>query len=90
MPTIGEQGLKTYPTYSWWGVYVPTGTPRAIVDRLNVELAKAARSPDVARKFADQIDMEILASSPDEFTAFQKAEQERWFKVITDNNIKAD
>ncbi len=90
VPTIGEQGLKTYPTYSWWGVYVPTGTPRAIVDRLNVELAKAARSPDVARKFADQIDMEILASSPDEFTAFQKAEQERWFKVITDNNIKAD
>ncbi len=90
VPTIGEQGFKTYPTYSWWGVYVPTGTPRAIVDRLNVELAKAARSPDVAQKFADQIDMEILASSPDDFAAFQKAEQERWFKVIADNNIKAD
>src|SRR5476651_926140 len=90
VPTIGEQGLKTYPSYSWWGVYVPMGTPRAIVDRMNVELAKAARSPDVAQKFADQIDMEILASSPDEFATFQKAEQERWFKVITDNNIKAD
>ena len=90
VPTIGEQGLKTYPSYSWWGVYVPTGTPRAIVERLNVELAKAARSPDVAQKFADQIDMEILASSPDEFAAFQQAEQERWFKVITDNNIKAE
>jgi tripartite-type tricarboxylate transporter receptor subunit TctC len=90
VPTIGEQGLKTYPTYSWWGVYVPAGTPRAIVDRMNVELAKAARSPDVAQKFADQIDMEILASSPDEFAAFQKAEQERWFKVVTDNNIKSD
>ena len=90
VPTIGEQGLKTYPTYSWWGVYVPTGTPRAIVDRMNVELARAARSPDVAQKFADQIDMEILASSPEAFAAFQKAEQERWFKVITDNNIKAD
>jgi tripartite-type tricarboxylate transporter receptor subunit TctC len=90
VPTIGEQGLKTYPTYSWWGVYVPAGTPRAIVDRMNIELAKAARSSDVAQKFADQIDMEILASSPDEFAAFQKAEQERWFKVIADNNIKAD
>ncbi len=90
VPTLGEQGLKTYPTYSWWGVYVPAGTPRLIVDRMNVELATAARAPDVARKFAEQIDMEIIASTPDEFAAFQKGEQERWFKVISDNNIKAD
>lgn len=90
VPTVGEQGFTTYPTYSWWGVYVPTGTPRPIVDRLNAELAKAARSPDVARKFADQIDMEIIASSPEEFAAFQANEQERWFKVIKDNNIKSD
>jgi tripartite-type tricarboxylate transporter receptor subunit TctC len=90
VPTIAESGLKTYPTYSWWGVYLPAGTPRVIVDHMNAELAKAARSPDVARKFADQIDMEILASSPEEFAAFQKSETERWFKVIKDNNIKGD
>jgi tripartite-type tricarboxylate transporter receptor subunit TctC len=90
VPTLDEQGLKTYPTYSWWGVYVPTGTPRPIVDRLNVELAKAARSPDVAQKFAEQIDMEIVAGTPEEFAAFQAGEQERWFKVIKDNNIKGD
>lgn len=88
--TLAEQGLKTYPTYSWWGVYVPTGTPRPIVDRMSVELTKAARSPDVAQKFAELIDMEILASSPEAFAAFQKEEQERWFKVIRDNNIKSD
>ena len=88
--TLGEQGLQTYPTYSWWGVYVPTGTPRPIVDRLNAELAKAARSPDVAQKFAEQIDMEIVAGTPEQFAAFQASEQERWFKVIKDNNIKGD
>ena len=88
--TLAEQGLKTYPTYSWWGVYVPTGTPRPIVDRMSVELAKAARSPDVAQKFAEQIDMEIIASFPEEFATFQASEQERWFKVIKDNNIKGD
>jgi tripartite-type tricarboxylate transporter receptor subunit TctC len=90
VPTLAEQGLKTYPTYSWWGVYVPAGTPRPIVDRMSVELGKAARSPDVAQKFADQIDMEILASTPEEFAAFQKREQERWFKVIKDYGIKSD
>jgi len=90
VPTLAEQGLKTYPTYSWWGVYVPAGTPRPIVDRMGVELTKAARSPDVAQKFAELIDMEILASSPEAFAAFQKSEQDRWFKVIKDNNIKSD
>ena len=49
-----------------------------------------ARSPDVAQKFADQIDMEILASSPEEFASFQKSEQERWFKVIKEYDIKSD
>ena len=89
-PTLAEQGLKTYPTYSWWGVYAPTGTPRPIVERMTAELAKAVRTPDVADKFGEQINMEILASTPAEFASFQKAEQERWFKVIQDNNIKAD
>lgn len=89
-PTLAEQGLSTYPTYSWWGVYVPTGTPRPVIDRMSTELAKAARAPDVAKKFADQIDMEILASTPEEFAQFQQREQERWFKVIKDNDIKSD
>ena len=62
----------------------------AIVDRMNAELAKAVRSPDVAQKFVELIAMEILASTPEEFAAFQKSEQERWFKVIKDNGIKGD
>jgi tripartite-type tricarboxylate transporter receptor subunit TctC len=90
VPTLGEQGFNTYPTYSWWGVYVTAGTPQPVVDRMIVELAKAARSPDVAQKFAEQIDMEIIASTPDEFAAFQQREQDRWFKVIKDNGIKSD
>ena len=90
VPTLAEQGIATNPTYSWWGVYVPAGTPRPIVDRVTQEVTKAVRSPDVAQKFRDQIDMEIIASTPEEFTAFQQREQERWFKVIKDHNIKTD
>lgn len=89
-PTLGELGLKTYPTYSWWGIYAPAGTPQPIVDRMHAELVKAVNTPDVRQKFGEQMDMEILGSTPAEFGAFQKAEQERWFKVIQDNNIKAD
>ena len=90
VPTLGELGLKTYPTYSWWGVYAPAGTPQPIVERMHVELVKAVQANDVRQKFAEQIDMEIVGSTPAEFAAFQKTEQERWFKVISDNGIKAD
>jgi tripartite-type tricarboxylate transporter receptor subunit TctC len=88
-PTLTEQGIKSYPTYSWWGIYAPAGVPTPILDRMNAELAKAVRSPDVRQKFVDQIHLEILASSPQDFAAFQKAEQERWFKIIKENDIKA-
>jgi tripartite-type tricarboxylate transporter receptor subunit TctC len=89
-PTLIEQGIKGFPSYSWWGVYAPTGTPRPIVDRMNAEVAKAVHSPDVTQKFVDQFNMEILTTSPEDFAAFQKVEQERWTNVIKDNDIKGD
>ena len=53
--------------------------------------ASAAELPHrVAQKFVEQFNMEILTSSPEEFAAYQKSEQERWFKVIKDNDIKGD
>ena len=89
-PTLREQGVKGYPTYSWWGIYAPAGTPRPIVERMNGEIAKALRSPEVAPKLAAQIGMEILATSPEAFADFQKLEQERWTRIVTDNGIKAE
>ncbi len=89
-PTLIEQGIKGFPSYSWWGVYAPTGTPRPIVDRMNAEIAKAVHSTDVTQKFVEQFNMEILTTSPEAFAAFQKVEQERWTKVIKENDIKGD
>ena len=89
-PTLAEQGIKSFPSYSWWGVYAPTGTPRPLVDRMHAEIKKAVRSPDVTQKFIEQFNMEILTNSPEDFAAYQKAEQERWFKVIKENDIKGE
>ena len=89
-PTLIEQGIKGFPSYSWWGIYAPAGTPRPIVDRMHIALTKAVRSADVTQKFQDQFNMEILTSSPEDFAAYQKVEQERWFKVIKENDIKGD
>ena len=89
-PTLAEQGIKAFPSYSWWGVYAPAGTPRPIIDRMHAEIAKAVHAPDVTKKFVEQFNMEILTTSPEDFAAYQKSEQERWFKVIKDNDIRGD
>ncbi len=89
-PTLIEQGVKGFPSCSWWGLYAPAGTPRPIIDRMHAEVTRAVRSPDVTQKFVEVFNMEILTSSPEQFTAYQKSEQERWFKVIQDNDIKGD
>jgi tripartite-type tricarboxylate transporter receptor subunit TctC len=89
-PTLAELGVKSFPSYSWWGVYAPAGVPRPLIDRMNAEIKKAVQSPDVTQKFIEQFNMEILTTSPEDFAAYQKSEQDRWFKVISDNNIKGD
>jgi len=90
VPTLTEQGIKAMPSFSWWGVYAPAGTPRPIVERMHAEIAKAVRSPDVAQKFVEQFDMEITLNSPAEFAAFTAREQEIWAKVIRDNSLKPE
>jgi tripartite-type tricarboxylate transporter receptor subunit TctC len=90
VPTLTEQGVKALPSYSWWGVYAPAGTPRPIVDRMHAEISRAVRSADVTRKFVDQFDMELVLNSPAEFAALTRREQEFWGKVIRDNNLKPE
>jgi len=88
--TLTEQGIKSMPSFSWWGVYAPAGTPKPIVERMLAEIGKAVRSPDVTQKFVDQFDMEITLPPPDQFAAFVAKEQELWGKVIKDNSLKLE
>jgi tripartite-type tricarboxylate transporter receptor subunit TctC len=88
--TLTEQGVKALPSYSWWGVYAPAGTPQPIVERMHAEITKAVRTPDVTQKFVDQFDMEVVLNSPAEFAALARREQEFWGKVIRDNNLKPE
>lgn len=86
--TVAEQGVSGFSALSWWGVIAPASTPAPIVRRLNEELAKALKNPDVAEKLRGQ-GMDIVGSSPEEMTRFMAGEVERWAKVVKDNRIKA-
>ena len=87
--TVAEQGYPGFETSQWYGLNAPAKTPDAIIQRLAVEAAKAARSPKVAERFAAD-DAEGIGSTPAEYGAFVKKEQERWSKVVRTAKIKAD
>ena len=88
VPTVAEQGVPGFESVAWWGVIAPTGTPPEIISRLNDELVKALKTPEVAEKLSAQ-GMEIVGSKPEALQAFLQSEIGRWSKVVKDNKIKA-
>src|SRR4029079_19651361 len=89
VPTIDEAGVPGYDLSVWFGVLAPAGTPREIVQRLNVEIVKILQSPDVRERFFKQ-GVDVQTSTPEQFDAFVKSEVGRWAKVIKEAGIRAD
>lgn len=87
-PPIGDS-LPGYESTVWFGILAPAGTPKDIVARLNTEMVKIIRSPEIADRFA-KAGVDPVGSSPEEFGSFLRAEVARWAKVVQDANIKAD
>ena len=80
LPTIAET-VKGYEFVSWMGTFVPAGTPRPIVDRLNAELKKAVADPDVASKLSVQT-LDPMHATPEEFAGLLKAEYDKYGHVV--------
>jgi tripartite-type tricarboxylate transporter receptor subunit TctC len=89
VPTFAEGGLSDYDASSWYGFHAPAGTPRAIVDKLNRELVRIVRLPDIQDKLR-QMSAEPVGNTPEQFDAFVKAEIAKWGKVIRALNLKID
>ncbi|HYD62198.1 MAG TPA: tripartite tricarboxylate transporter substrate binding protein [Noviherbaspirillum sp.] len=89
VPTLNEAGLKGYELNGWYAVFVPAKTPRAVVDKLNEEITKAIKHPDVAKRFA-QLGAEPGGSSPEELAKYLGSEIKRWSEIIRTRDIKAE
>src|SRR5215813_7386266 len=79
--------LPGFEAYEWNGVFVPHGTPKAIVQTLNAKINEAIASPEVRDRF-EQLNIETRATTPEEFGAYVKDQMERWGKIVKDANIK--
>jgi tripartite-type tricarboxylate transporter receptor subunit TctC len=89
LPTIAEAGLPGYEFVPWHGMVAPRGTPPAIVSLLNDRLKKILAMPDQARRFAE-LGLDVIASSPEEFSAHLKSELKKWGRVIKERGMRAD
>jgi tripartite-type tricarboxylate transporter receptor subunit TctC len=81
LPTISEAGLKGFEANNWYGILVPAGTPRPIIDRLNKEVVAVLNLPDV-KEFLFKQGLDTAPSTPDEFGAYIRSEKAQWEKVI--------
>jgi tripartite-type tricarboxylate transporter receptor subunit TctC len=82
LPTMVESGIAGFEMTSWQAVYAPKGTPKAVVQRLNAEIVKALKLPDVQAKLEGQLGMNIVASSPEELAAHMAREIPRWAALV--------
>src|SRR5687767_6227982 len=89
VPSVGEAGFSDLVVTSWQAAAAPAKTPREVVAKLNDAMVKALRSPDISERMG-QIGFDVVASSPDEFGAFMKAEVDRWTRVVAKGNIKPE
>lgn len=89
VPTLAEQGLAGFESGTWQGILVASGTPPAIVNRLNAELIKIIRQPDIRVKLAGQ-GAEVVTMSPTQQDEFFRVERGRWAKVVAQAGIKLD
>jgi tripartite-type tricarboxylate transporter receptor subunit TctC len=90
VPTIEEAaGLKGFDASSWFGLFAPAGTLRAIIDRIQADVAKALAQPEVRERFIAQ-GADPGGNTPDQFAAFIRAETDKWTRVVKFSNAKVD
>ena len=89
LPTIAEAGVPGFEVRNWYGVFVPAGTSKDIVTRLNAELVKILQMPDVKSKLLES-GIEALHSTPEQFAAYIQSETKRWAKVVKDSGARAE
>ena len=89
VPTFAEAGFPGVEDYTWIGIFLPAGTPPAIVQKLNEATNQALQSADMRERFG-ALAFEPVGGSPREFADYVKAEIIKWGKVVRDGNIKAE
>ena len=88
-PTMAEAGVPGFESLNWNGIVGPARIPRDIVERLNRELVRAIKMPDVVEKIAAQGNF-VIGDTPEQFAAYIRADSEKWARVVREAKIKIE
>jgi tripartite-type tricarboxylate transporter receptor subunit TctC len=89
VPTIAESGVPGYEVNVWFGMQVAAATPRPVVDKLNRDIVTLLKEPEVVKRFRDQ-GVEVVASTPEQFSKLVQSEVVKWTQLIQDANIRIE
>jgi len=89
LPTIAEAGVPGYAAESWYGIYVPAGTPAPVIARLNQAVHAAVKSESFKSRIEEE-GLMVASGPPEELSKYVQAEEARWKRVVTEARIKAD
>jgi len=88
-PTIAESGYRGFEANTWYGLLAPAGTPAPIIARLNDEVNRVLRTPEVRERLASE-GGEALGGSPEQFASFLKAEHAKWGRIVRESGARAE
>ncbi len=88
-PTVAEAGVPGFEVNVWFGMQMPAGTPRPVVDKLNKDIVTLLKEPDVVQRFR-AAGVEVVASSPEQFSTLVRSEIGKWTQLIKDANIRIE
>lgn len=89
IPTIAESGLPGFEAVSWFAMFAPPGTPKPVVDKIQAEISRILKTPEVAKRLTD-IGLEPVGSTPEDLAAYQRSEIVKWAKVVKDSGARAE
>lgn len=89
VPTVAEAGFPGYEDYTWIGFFAPAGTPRAIVEKLNRDIDRVLKLPDVKERLA-VLAFDYTPNTSQQFADYVKKEVAKWGKVVKESGARAD
>jgi tripartite-type tricarboxylate transporter receptor subunit TctC len=89
VPTVSEAGYRGADFISWNGVHVRSGTPRALVAKLNSDFNRALKLPDMQERMS-ALGLEPAGGTPEAFAEFVKGDIARWAKVIRESGVRVE
>jgi tripartite-type tricarboxylate transporter receptor subunit TctC len=89
VPTLAEQGMRGFESGTWQGLLMPANTPAPVVARLNAELTRIIRLPELRERLASQ-GAEVVTMTPPEFASFFDKERRNWATVVSQGGVKLD